>query len=123
MNIPVGIGGLIGAKLQGFFYGNFGEKAVLAQKYLAEHSDLVRAGSWDGKISSLDAVTGVARTDAFLKMQEITGMDAVAATDMLWQTYSPGTRVWLPFAAIGGGAIIALVVFARMARRWKDMDA
>jgi hypothetical protein len=31
--------------------------------------------------------------------------------------------VWFPFAAIGLAAIVALVVFARMARRWKDMDA
>ena len=123
VNIPVGFGGLVGAKLQGYFYGNFGEKAVLAQKYLAEHTEFLRGSTWDGKVSSLDATLGVARTDAFLKMQEVTGLGAVEATDMLWNTYSPGTAVWLPFAYIGMAAIIALVIFARMARRWKDMDA
>jgi dipeptide/tripeptide permease len=123
VNIPVGIGGLIGAKLQGYFYGNFGEKAVLAQKYLAEHTDFLKGAGWDGKVSSLDATLGVERTDAFLKLQEVTNMDAVAATDLLWNTYSPGPNVWYPFAGIGVAAIIALVVFARMARRWKDMDA
>ena len=44
---------------------------------------------WDGKVSSLDAVTGVPRTEAFLKMQEITGLDAVQATELLWNTYHP----------------------------------
>jgi dipeptide/tripeptide permease len=123
VNIPVGIGGLVGAKLQGYFYGNFGEKAVLAQKYIVEHTELVPRGSWDGHVSSLDAVTGVPRTEAFVKLQEILGLDATAATDLLWTTYQPGPAVWFPFAGIGGVAIIALIVFARMARRWKDMDA
>jgi len=123
VNIPVGIGGLVGAKLQGYFSGNFGEKAVLAQKYQAEHTDFLQGAVWNGKVASLDATLGVPRTDAFLKLQEVTGLDAVAATDLLWNTYSPGPNVWYPFAGIGVAAIIALVVFARMARRWKDMDA
>ena len=109
--------------MQGYFYGNFGEKAVLAQKYLAEHTEFLGGRSWDGGIGSLDATLGVARTDAFVKMQEVTGLDAVQATELLWTTYSPGTKVWLPFAGIGIAAIIALVVFARLARRWQDMDA
>ena len=108
VNIPVGIGGLVGARLQGHFYGHFGEKAVLAQKYLAEHA------GFDGAVE---------RTAAFLKLQEVTGLDAAAATRLLWDTYQPGQAVWFPFAGIGAVAIIALVVFARLARRWQDMDA
>jgi len=123
VNIPVGIGGLIGAKMQGYFYGNFGEKAVLAQKWLAENADHMKDTIWDGKVSSLDAATGILRPDAFSKMQEVSGLDASAATQLLWDTYQPGPHVWFPFAAIGVVAIIALVVFARMARKWKDMDA
>lgn len=123
VNIPVGVGGLIGAKLQGYFYGNFGEKAVLAQKWLAENAAHMKNAVWDGHVSSLDAATGVARPDAFAHMQKISGLDATAATDLLWQTYHPGPRVWLPFAAIGVAAMVALVVFARLARRWQDMDA
>ena len=34
VNIPVGIGGYAGSKLAGYLYGHFGDKAVLAQKYL-----------------------------------------------------------------------------------------
>jgi dipeptide/tripeptide permease len=123
VNIPVGIGGLVGAKLQGYVYGNFGEKAVLAQKYLVEHTELFRNADWNGKVATLDAVTGVARTEAFVRLQEVTGMDAAQATQLLWDTYHPGRAVWFPFAGIGVAAIIALVVFARLARRWQDMDA
>jgi len=121
VNIPVGVGGLVGSKLQGYFYGNFGEKAVLAQKYLAEHAP--GGGSWDGKLGSLDAAAGVARTEAFVKLQQVTGLDAAAATSLLWETYDPHLKVWLPFAGIGVVAIIALVFFARAARKWADMDA
>jgi dipeptide/tripeptide permease len=121
VNIPVGVGGLIGSKLQGYFYGNFGEKAVLAQKYLAEHAP--GAGGWDGRLGSLDTAAGVARTEAFVKLQQATGLDAAQATTLLWNTYDPQLKVWLPFAAIGVVAIIALVFFARAARKWADMDA
>lgn len=121
VNIPVGVGGLVGAKLQGYFYGHFGEKAVLAQKYLAEHAPGARG--WDGKLGSLDLAAGVDRPGAFARLQEVTGLDAVQATNLLWQTYDPHLRVWLPFAGIGVAAIIALVFFARAARRWRDMDA
>jgi hypothetical protein len=31
--------------------------------------------------------------------------------------------VWLPFAVIGVGAIIALAIFGQLAKRWKDMNA
>ena len=123
VNIPVGIGGLVGAKLQGFFYGNYGEKAVLAQKYLAEHTDFLGGRTWDGHVSSLDATLGLERTEAFARMCQVTGLDAVQATETLWTTYSPQYNVWLPFAGIGVAAIIALVIFARLARRWQDMDA
>jgi hypothetical protein len=123
VNIPVGIGGLVGAKLQGFFYGNYGEKAVLAQKYLAEHTDFLQGKVWDGQVSNLDTVLGLERTEAFAKLCQVTGKTATEATDLLWQTYNPQYWVWLPFAGIGVAAIIALVVFARLARRWKDMDA
>ena len=121
VNIPVGVGGLVGSNLQGYFYGNFGEKAVLAQKYLAEH--VPGAAGWDGKLASLDAAAGVARTEAFARLQQVTGLDAAQATTLLWETYDPHVRVWLPFAGIGVAAIIALVFFARAARRWADMDA
>jgi POT family proton-dependent oligopeptide transporter len=121
VNIPVGLGGWIGSLLQGHVYGHYGEKAVLAQKYLAQHH-APAGGAWDGAVGSLDAFTGVARTEAFAQMQTVTGLDATQATALLWDMYHPQYAVWLPFAAIGVVAIIALVIFARMARRWNDMN-
>ncbi len=122
VNIPVGIGGMVGSKLQGYVYGNFGEKAVLALKYLAEHTDHLAGKSWNGKVSSLETATGVPRTEAFATLQDVTGLDAAQATELLWNTYHPQYLVWTPFAMIGVAAIIALVIFARLARRWNDMN-
>jgi len=65
----------------------------------------------------------VARTEAMIKLQEVTGLDAAGATQLLWDTYSPQVRVWIPFAAIGVLSAIALWIFGRMARRWSDMNA
>ena len=123
VNIPVGIGGFAGSKMAGYVYGNFGEKAVLAQKYLLQHTDFGTGLGWNGRVESLDAALGVPRTEAFLKLQQVLGIDAVEATRLLWDTYDPQLWVWLPFAAIGVLAAMALAVFGRMARRWADMDA
>lgn len=119
VNIPVGLGGWVGSSLQGYVYGHWGEKAVLAQKYLAGQA----GAAWDGRLDTLDAAAGVARPQAFARLMEVTQLDAAAATRLLWDTYSPQYAVWLPFAAIGVAAVVALVVFARMARRWNDMNA
>ena len=123
VNIPVGIGGFVGSKMAGYFYGHYGEKATLALKYLLQHTPFGEGKSWDGSIETLEATAGVTRTEAMIKLQEVTGMDAVEATQMLWETYDPQYWVWFPFAAIGIGAIIALVIFSQMAKRWADMDA
>ena len=123
VNIPVGLGGFVGSKLAGYIYGHFGEKAVLAQRYLLEHTDLGRGRAWDGDPQHLDALLGVPRTEAFARLQEVQGLDASAATRLLWEAYDPHLWVWLPFAAIGVVAGVALLVFGQLARRWKDMDA
>jgi MFS family permease len=123
VNIPVGIGGFVGSKMAGHLYGNYGEKATLALRYIAEKKLLGADKVWDGKVGSLEATLGVPRTEAMTKLQELTGMDAVQATRTLWVEYSPQYHVWIPFACIGLAAIVALVVFSRMAKRWKDMNA
>ncbi|MBU0509411.1 MFS transporter [bacterium] len=123
VNIPVGIGGFVGSKLAGHLYGHYGEKAVLAQRYLLEHTPLGQGKLWNGDPDALAGLIGVGRTEAMVKLQEVTGLDPVQATHLLWNTYSPHLYVWIPFAAIGVVAIIALIIFARMARRWDDMNA
>jgi hypothetical protein len=123
VNIPVGVGVYAGSKIAGYVYGHFGEKAVLALRYLAENTAWGRAKGWDGHVASLEATLGVPRTAAMLKLQEVTGLDAVAATRMLWDTYSPHLHVWIPFAVVGVLAVGGLWLFGRMARRWSDMNA
>ncbi len=123
VNIPVGIGGGFGAVMAGWLYGHYGEKATLALKYLCDHTDYLGGKVWDGKLATLESITGIQRTEAMAKLVEYTGMDHVTATRMLWDLYNPQYHVWIPFATIGVITIIALVIFAKMARKWSDMDA
>ena len=123
VNIPVGIGVYAGSKLAGFVYGHYGEKAVLALRYLAEKTPFGAAKNWDGALASLETTLGVPRTGAMLKLQEVTGWDAATATQVLWNTYHPQLRVWIPFAAVGVVSAIALYIFGRRARSWNDMNA
>lgn len=123
VNIPVGIGVYAGSKMAGYIYGNYGEKAVLALRYIAEHTPLGKATGWNGEIATLESTLGVTRPQAMAKLQELTQLDSVGATRLLWDTYSPHVHVWVPFAVIGVFAGIALWVFGRMAKRWSDMNA
>jgi MFS family permease len=123
VNIPVGIGVYVGSKLAGFVYGHYGEKAVLALRYLAEHTPFGQGKGWNGNVTTLEQTLGVSRQQAMVKLQEVTGWDATHATHQLWDTYSPHLHVWIPFAVIGVVAAAALWIFGRMARRWNDMNA
>jgi MFS family permease len=123
VNIPVGLGVFAGSKLAGYLYGNYGEKAVLALKYIAEHTPYGKERGWDGEVLGLEASMAIKRPEAFAKLQELTGMDAHQATRLLWDTYDPQYFVWIPFAIVGVFAAAALWVFGRMAKKWKDMDA
>lgn len=122
VNIPVGIGVGIGSKLAAYLYGNFGEKAVLALKYIAQKTPFGASKNWDGNIDTLEDSLGIKRTEAMARLQEFTHLDAAAATQMLWDTYNPH-YIWLAFAAVGVVCAIALAIFAQMAKRWSDMNA
>jgi hypothetical protein len=122
-NIPMGIGQGVGAAIAGWLYANYGEKATLAQRFLVEHTQIAAGKVWDGSVGTLEAVSGVARTKAFVRMQQVTGKSAAEATAILWDTYHPQYYVWIPFAMIGVVAMILLAIFGRMARRWSDMNA
>ncbi len=122
-NIPVGVGGFIGSLLAGFFYGHYGDKSVLAQKYLLQHTELGIGKVWSGNPDHLTEILGVPRTEAMMKLQEVLNIDAIEGTRLLWETYSPHLAVWIPFATIGVIAIVALAIFANMAKRWSDMNA
>jgi len=123
VNIPVGIGVFAGSELAGRVYGQYGEKATLALRYIAEKFPASLQKPWNGKVETLADSVGIARPGALSKLQDLTGLDATAATQLLWDTYNPQYSVWLPFAAIGVVAAAALAIFGQMAKRWKDMDA
>ena len=127
VNIPVGIGGYCGAKLAGWLYGDYGEKATLALKYLMEKTAYGAERAWDGSVDTLEKAAGVARTESFSFLMEYLGKSGVEGgkevTRLLWDTYHPNLHVWIPFAAIGVIAAVALAIFGRMAKRWKDMNA
>src|SRR5690606_6510827 len=100
VNIPVGTGGLVGNKLEDYLYGNFGEKAVLAQRYLAEKTDyLAKNGrpAWNGEVATLGETLGVSRADAYDTLKSFLDLSGHDATDLLWTTYEP-YRVWYYFA-------------------------
>jgi MFS family permease len=122
VNIPVGVGVFLGSWIAGHVYGRFGEKAVLALRYLAEKTPFGEGKGWNGDVSTLEATLGVKRTQAMAKLQEVTGLDATAATQKLWDTYDPHL-IWLPFAAIGVVAAVGLWIFGQKAKKWADMDA
>lgn len=123
VNIPVGVGVYAGSEMAGYVYGHYGEKAVLALRYLAEKTPWGQSKGWDGSIATLQETLGVTRMQAMDKLVEVTGLDHMQATQLLWDTYSPHVHVWLPFAGIGVVAAVALWIFGRMARRWQDMNA
>lgn len=119
VNIPVGIGVFAGSWIAGEVYGRFGEKATLALRHLAT----MQGHAWSGDVKSMESLLGVKRTDAMTRLQELTGLDASAATRLLWDTYDPQLHVWIPFAAIGVISAIALAIFGQKAKRWSDMNA
>ena len=123
VNIPVGVGGFIGSKMAGWLYGDYGEKAVLAQKYLAEKTDFLakKGGSWDGNVKTLGDALGVPRTEAYATLKEHLGQSGAETTQLLWDTYQP-YNIWWAFAVIGFVSIAALLAFNIKARQWADMN-
>lgn len=121
VNIPVAIGPGVGGLLGGYMYGNYGEKAVLALKYIAQYTELGAKKGWNGATNTLEATLGIPRTEAFAALQQILGQNASEVTQLLWDMYHP-YYVWIPFASVGVVATAALCVFSWMSKKWVDMD-
>lgn len=125
VNIPAGIGVFIGSKIAGFVYGNYGEKATLALRYLKDHNLVTPSGPADPDkyTTPLEAALHITRPEAMARLQQATNLDGAHAARLLWDTYHPELYTWLPFAAIGVASAIALAIFGQMAKRWSDMNA
>lgn len=121
VNIPVALGQVFGATIVAKWYGNYGEKAVLALKYLATKTDRHGPGTWDGQTSTLEAFVGVPRKAAATTLGEVLQKDAPTINDLLWNEYQP-YRIWFIFAAVGFVSLLAMLAYARQSRKWKEMD-
>lgn len=108
-NLPFGLGGLVGAKLAGFLYGRYGEKATLSLRYLAEQRTPA-ANIEIGDAAALEATTGVSRREAFDALQAKLGIGAEEASRLLWETYDPQWWVWMPFVVSGIIASLGLAL-------------
>jgi MFS family permease len=106
INVPVAVGWTLSDLAAGWLYDRFADKANLAIRYLREHEGL-----------SADAAAAIARTEAMNRLQATLHIDARAATDLLWSTYHPSV-FWLPFAAVGVATGMAMMSYARAAKRW-----
>jgi len=105
-NIPVAIGWGYGSLWGGQVYDKLGDKANLALRYLSDSFQ----------------ITGVERTDAMSKLTEVTGLNAVDATNLLWDLYDP-YKLWYRFAAVGIISAIAMIFYARWVKQHGTADA
>lgn len=105
-NMPTAIGWAYGSFLGGQIYDRMGDKANLALRYLAEHKGIV---------------SGVERTAAMEKLQQVLRLDAGRATQLLWDTYHP-YQLWFPFAAVGFASAIGIFLYARWVRKVEAPD-
>lgn len=101
-NIPNAIGWGYGSLLGGTVYDKMGDKANLAVHYLSEKYQMIN----------------VDRTEAFRKLQEVTGLDPSAATQLLWDAYHP-YKLWYQFAAVGIASAIAMIFYARWVKKYE----
>jgi dipeptide/tripeptide permease len=105
-NMPTAIGWAYGSFLAGDLYGRVGEKAGLAMRWLEENGGVP---------------AGVERTGALEAVQRVAGLDANAATAMLWRTYHP-YEVWYPFVAVGLASAVGIFLYARWAKKYEAAD-
>ena len=100
-NIPQAIGWGYGSIMAGKVYDRMGDKANLAIRYMRENMNI------SGEIE---------RNEAFARLMEVTGKDAVEVTNVLWSTYHP-YELWYRFAAIGIASAIGIFVYSKVVKR------
>ncbi len=87
VNIPVGIGVGIGSILAGFLYDNYGEKASLALKELANNPQLVaraaQSADWSDSLEKIPPLLGIERDDALDAVAKDMGVSKDEAATVL----------------------------------------
>ena len=96
LNVSWAIGLSLGGIIGGWFYNHFGEKALLAQKYLAEtyHHQ------------------GIALANSFVKLSELSNLKGIELANLLHQTYHPET-IWIPFIVLGFVSSLGLYLLSK----------
>jgi len=119
----------VGAGIRDWIAGTFGSNADNQDLYqrLARRPDVIqRALAAKDWTRSPDQAARLLELNPF-EARALAGAQVnnapLAVTKLLWQQYRPQYKVWIPIAAVGVAATIALAIFGQMARRWKDMDA
>lgn len=112
----------------GWVAGLFGaEETVGLYARLAERPDLVQdvlaAKDWTRAPEQAAALLQLNPFEARALARAEVGDAPMRVTALLWNQYYPQYMVWLPFAAIGVVATIALGIFGQKAKKWKDMNA
>src|SRR5262245_2097611 len=105
-NMPTAIGWAYGSFVGGEIYDKMGDKANLAMRWLAEHKGMAQ---------------GVERTHAMETLQRVTGLDAVRATQLLWNAYHPW-KLWIPFAGVGIASAIGIWLYSIWVRKYEAAD-
>ena len=81
VNIPVGVGVYLGSKIAGYVYGHLRREGRAGAASTSRRKRRFGQGKgWNGDVATLETVLGVKRTEAMAKLQEVTGLDPVAAT-------------------------------------------
>jgi len=104
-NVPVAVGWGYGSFWGGHVYDQMGDKANLALDFLARQFH----------------ITGVSRPEAMNKLMEVTGLNAIDATNMLWDAYHP-YRLWYRFALIGLISAAGMLLYSFWIRRYERMN-
>jgi MFS family permease len=115
-SIVSGLTKLFGGQEPTDLYARLAPKQYLVQAALA-------AKNWSAHPDHARRLLAMSTFEARARATVEAGNSGLRATQLLWDTYDPQYRVWVPFAAIGVLATIALGIFGQMAKRWKDMNA
>jgi MFS family permease len=105
VNVPVAVGWTLSDLAAGRLYDRQADKANLALRYLRDHA-----------LGAADALATMPRTEAFGALQEATKLDARGATQLLWEAYQPW-HFWITWCVLGLVSAVAMIAFARNARR------
>ena len=97
--IPMAGGNFFAGILSGDVYQKYSDKIYLLQQEVAAR-----------KLTIPEISDNFTQTDYVNKACELMNMNNHELTNYLWTTYQP-YNIWIIFAAIGGGTVVAMLLF------------